>query len=139
MGTQSHDFVEAERIVAALHQAGKLDEAKVREFATTGKIDEATVALSILCDLPIDTCQRAMMQSRVEPVLLLAWAIGLSWITTKTLLLLRADSGAVSSAEIEEGLASFNKLQPEAARKGLQILRLRQRPSVFNPGPLAYR
>jgi hypothetical protein len=39
MGTQSHDFIEAERIVDALYQAGKLDEAKVREFTTTRKID----------------------------------------------------------------------------------------------------
>jgi uncharacterized protein (DUF2336 family) len=130
MRAQSRDYAEARRIVCALHQAGQLEGAKIREFATTGEFDQVTVALSILCDLPIGACERAMVQNRADLLLLLAKAIGLSWDTTKAILLLRAGPGGLPMQEREETQDSFTKLRSETARKALHFLRLRERASI---------
>ncbi|MFL9827486.1 DUF2336 domain-containing protein [Rhodoplanes sp. SY1] len=120
----SPDYSDARRQVAELRRLGALDEAKIREFAATGRFDETTIALAEMADLPIDACERAMVQPRPELVILLAKAIGLSWNTTKTILRLR-DGGAADRAS--ESLTAFTKLRPETARKAVQFLRLRGR------------
>jgi uncharacterized protein (DUF2336 family) len=125
----SGDYTEARRRVEALRRAGDLDEAKVREFAATGRFNETTVALSMLSDLPIDACERAMVQPRPELVILLAKAIGLSWNTTKTILRLRV--GGTAAIVGDDSLAAFTKLRPETARKAVQFLRLRGRAATM--------
>jgi len=136
---QARDYIEAERTVAELHRAGKLDEDALRSFAAAGRFDEATVALSILCDLPIGACERAMVQPRAELVLLLARAIGLSWNAAKALLLLRAGADGMAPANIDQSLNAFSKLRPDTARKALQFLRLRERAAISNPGATGYQ
>ena len=127
---QSRDYALAHRIVTALHQAGELDESKLKEFAAAGEFDETTVALSILCDLPVGTCERALVQDRAELLLLLVKAIGLSWETTKAILLLRAEPRGLSTHDREQNLASFSRLRQETAGKALQFLRLRERAAL---------
>ena len=139
MRAESRDYAAAQQIVTELYEAGELDDGKVREFAGAGKFDETTVALSILCNLPIGACERAMVQNRVDLLLLLAKAIGLSWDTTKAILLLRMRPGGISTQERENDLASFSKLRPETARKALQFLRLRERASIAKPAPPRYQ
>lgn len=88
------------------------------------------MALSILCDLPIGACERAMVQNRADLLLLLAKAIGLSWDTTKAILLLRVGPAGMSTQERDQSQTSFLKLRPETARKALHFLRLRERASI---------
>lgn len=133
MRAHSDQFSEAHRIVSALHHAGELNELKVREFAMGGKFDETTVALSILCDLPLGASERAMVQYHSELLMLLAKAIGLSWNTTKAILSLRAGLHGNSTSECEESLASFSRIRHETASKALQFLRLRERASIPKP------
>ncbi|NVO16564.1 MAG: DUF2336 domain-containing protein [Rhodoplanes sp.] len=121
----SGDYTEARRAVEGLRRFGALDEAKVREFAATGRFDETTVALSVMADLPVEACERAMVQPRPELVILLAKAVGLSWNTTKAILRLRA--GGTADDPGSDQLAAFTKLRPETARKAVQFLRLRGR------------
>ena len=135
----ARDYIDAEQHVAALHRAGKLGEEALRSFAAEGRFDEATVALSILCDLPIGACERAMVQPRAELVLLLARAIGLSWSTAKAMLLLRAGADGVSPADLDRSLNAFSRLRPDTARKALQFLRLRERAAISSPGATGYQ
>ena len=127
---RSHDYLAAQAAVGVLHAAGELDELAVAQFAAAGAFDETTVALSILCRLPIGAIERAMVQDRSELVLLLAKAIGLSWPTTRAILALRAGPGGLSPHAREDSLANFTRLQPETARKALQFLRLRERAAL---------
>jgi uncharacterized protein (DUF2336 family) len=138
MRAKSPDYVEEERRVAALHRAGELDDAKVLAFARAGQFDATTIALSILCDLPIGACERAMVQERPELVLMLAKAIRLSWDTAKAILRLRAGAKGISPSELERGLSSYSRLNPDTAIKALHFLRLRERATNFNPGSAAY-
>jgi uncharacterized protein (DUF2336 family) len=138
--SQSRDYSLANRAVTDLHQAGELDEDKLKEFAAARAFDETTVALSILCDLPIGACERAMVQDRAELLLLLLKAIGLSWETTKAILLARAGPCGMSMHEWEQHLASFSRLRQESADKALRYLRLRERASVVQAnGPSEQR
>lgn len=138
MRAQSRVYLDAERTVALLHRHGELNDARLLAFATAGKFEEATVGLSILCDLPIGATERAMVQDRPELILLLAKAIGLSWPTTKAILILRAGPGGMAPAEIEQGLSTFSRLRPETARKALHFIRLRERASIFSPSSAAF-
>lgn len=113
--------------VQLLHDSGGLSEAWLREYAATGKFDELTIALSVMCELPIGLVERAIVDTHSEQIIVLAKAIGLSWETTKTILLIQAGMKGSSTHALEQCLADFTKLKPETAKKVLQFYRLRDR------------
>jgi len=113
--------------VQSLHEAGKLTVDELEAFARAGKFDETTIALSILCDLPIAPVERVVAQDWSEQVVVLARSIGLSWQTTKAILLLQAGARGGSSHELNQCQAQFSKLQQETAKKVVQFYRLRER------------
>jgi uncharacterized protein (DUF2336 family) len=116
--------------VQSLHEAGKLTAHELEAFARAGKFEETTIALSILCDLPIAPVERAVAQDWSEQVVVLARAIGLSWETTKAILLLQAGVKGGSSHELNQCQAQFTKLQRETAKKVVQFYRLRDRATM---------
>jgi hypothetical protein len=58
-------------------------------------------------------------------VLILAKVAELSAATTKAILLLRAADRGMSAKDLDQALASFNRLQPETARRVLSFFRTR--------------
>ena len=110
-----------------MHEAGKLNESKLRAMATEGKFDETTIALSILCDLPIGSIERTLVKDGSEQVVILAKSIGLSWDTTKAILLVKAGTRASSTYEINQCFEQFSEPQAPTAKKVLQFYRLRKR------------
>jgi len=122
----SADFAGASARVQSLRDAGKLDESALFDFANLQKFAETVLALSITCDLPVGLVERALVEERSEQVLVLAKAIGLTWKTTKAILLLQARAEK-SAAELERLLQTFLRLKPETAAKAVQFYRLRER------------
>jgi hypothetical protein len=114
--------------VRSLHLLGQLDEVRLRGFVHERNFDRTAVALSIMCDLPIGSIERALVQSEPEQLLVLAKAVDLSWETTKALLGLRAGRGGVAKDRLDQCFASFFRLQPKTARAALQFYRLREQP-----------
>ena len=53
--------------MARLHERGELSEDKVFEFAHSLKFNETAVAMSLLCELPIDGIERALVDRDREP------------------------------------------------------------------------
>jgi hypothetical protein len=104
----------------------------VLEFARAGQFDEATIAISILADLPIGVVERAVANRRTEQILVLAKAIGMSWDTTKAILLLQAGAKGSSTDEIEQCRGTYARLQPDTAKKAIQFYRLRERATSSN-------
>jgi uncharacterized protein (DUF2336 family) len=127
MRSQSRDYAAAQASVREVFGAGRLDEAELVRFAKAGRFDETTVALSIMCDLPIGAVERAMVQDRDELVLLLARAIELSWDAAKAILALRSEVEGLRASANEDALATFSRLRVETARKALYFLRMRER------------
>ena len=120
-------YREARDEVEELHAQGRLDEASVLGFARARDFDRSAVALSCVCDVSIGVVERALVQKRVEQVIVLAKAVGFSWETAKALLLLRAGKADFAPADLDQHCTSFTRLQAKTANTALQFYRLRDR------------
>jgi uncharacterized protein (DUF2336 family) len=121
----SRDYAAAEAHVDALQATGQLNEAAIEAFVRDRKVEEVTVALTRLCDMPLESMEMAMLGDRPETVLILAKAVGLSWATVKALLGLRQGRQALSRHELEQCLSTFSRLKPATARQVLAFQRRR--------------
>jgi len=126
----SDSFSTARSHVEALHSAGQLSESQLNAFAGEGSFEKVTVALSLLCQLPIGVVERAFVQKHTDQILVMAKAIGLSWVTTVALLLLQAGVNGSSRQQLDQCFASFSKLQTKTAQTALQFYRMRQKASA---------
>ena len=125
-GPASKDYFTAKRTVAKLHERGELTEDKVFELAHSLKFNETTVALSLLCGLPTDVAERALIEKDREPVLILAKSLDFSWPTTMALLFLGADNFRITAGELERLKLDFHRLNVKACREVLVIYRTRK-------------
>jgi uncharacterized protein (DUF2336 family) len=130
---KSAGFAAAHSYVQSLHEAGGLGETQLAEFARAGKFDETTVALSIMCDLPIGLIERAFGQDRSEQIIVIAKAVGLSWETVKAILLLYAKVANGSKHKLDQFFEMFMRLKAETAKKAIQFYRLRERAAMPRP------
>jgi uncharacterized protein (DUF2336 family) len=121
----SRDFAAAQAEVERQNRIRRIGEAEIYQYARERKFEETAIALSLLCDTPIDVVERALLDPGAEIVLILAKVAGLSSTTTKAILLLRAADRGMSANDLEQALASFNRLQPDTARRVLGFFRTR--------------
>ncbi len=125
-GAASRDYVAARALVESMRVSGQLGESDIEAFARAGKFEETAAALAVLCALPIDVIERAMVQDREETILIVAKATGLSWSTVRAVLRLCAGKRGMSAPALEQCLAVFNKLKRETARQVIEFQRKRQ-------------
>jgi uncharacterized protein (DUF2336 family) len=123
---QSSSYATARVRIVALYRSGQLSDDVLLGFARNGKFDEVTIALSLLCDLPVDHVERAIVHRQVDHLLVLTRAAGLSWELSKAILLMRGPA-KVSEAELKAHCESFAKLQQKTAISAMQFYRLRAR------------
>jgi uncharacterized protein (DUF2336 family) len=121
----SPDFAAAQAEVERQNRIRQIGEAEIYQYARDRKFEETAIALSLLCDTPIDVVERALLDPGAEIVLILAKVAGLSSTTTKAILLLRAADRGMSVNDLEQALSSFNRLQPDTARRVLGFFRAR--------------
>jgi len=121
----SPDFAAAQAAVERQNRIRRIGEAEIYQYARDRKFEETAIALSIMCDTPIDVVERALLDPGAEIILILAKVAGLSITTTKAVLLLRAADRGMSAKDLEQALTSFNKLQPDTARRVLSFFRTR--------------
>ena len=131
----SPDFAAAQAAVERLNRIRRIGEAEVYHYARDRKFEETAIALSILCETPIDVVERALLDPGAEIVLILAKVAGLSSTTTKAILLLRAADRGMSAKDLDNALASFNRLQPDTARRVLGFFRTRVKKAGPADGP----
>jgi uncharacterized protein (DUF2336 family) len=118
-------FAAADAAVARQNRIRRIGEAEIYQYARDRKFEETAIALSLLCDTPIDVVERALLDPGAEIVLILAKVAGLSSTTTKAVLLLRAADRGMSTEDLERALMSFNRLQPDTAKRVLGFFRTR--------------
>jgi uncharacterized protein (DUF2336 family) len=121
----SPDFVAAQAAVERQNRIRRIGESEIYQYARDRKFEETAIALSLLCDTPIDVVERALLDPGAEIVLILAKVAGLSSTTTKAILLLRAADRGMSAKDLDQALSSFNRLQPDTARRVLGFFRTR--------------
>ena len=131
-GPASKSYFAAKRIVGKLHQQGKLNEETIFEFAYSLKFDETAVALSLLCALPIDMVERAMLDENRELILILSKALNLSWATTMSLLFLGAANYRITARDLDTMKSDFARLNVETSKQVLKVYRARKETSVYS-------
>jgi uncharacterized protein (DUF2336 family) len=124
---KSANYAAAHAYVQSLYASGGLGEVQLAEFAGAVKFDETTVALSLMCDLPIGLVERMFVDERSEQIIVIAKATGLSWDTVKAILLLQAKTKNGLTPKLDQSFESFTRLKVETATKAIQFYRLRER------------
>jgi uncharacterized protein (DUF2336 family) len=138
-GPASKDYFAAKKAVAKLHERGELSEDKVFEFAHSLKFNETAVAMSLLCELPIDVVERALVDKDREPVLILSKARDFSWATTMALLFLGAPNYRITAGDLERMKTDFHRLNVQTSRKVLATYRSRKEIAAEAFSPMGRR
>ena len=125
-GPASKSYFTAKRVVTTQHQYGNLNENSILEYARSLKIEEATVGLSLLCSLPVDVVERALVDNNGELTLILAKALDFAWETTMSLLFLGAKDHRIPASDLDDMREEFASLNTETSRSVLRFYQKRK-------------
>jgi uncharacterized protein (DUF2336 family) len=117
---KARDYSTALRQIDAMQTAELLNDAIVGEFAKDRNVELTVVALARLGDIPVDTALHCLFGEQVDLLLILARAAGLSWVTTKWLLVLREMELHGPRHHPDQTRGHFLKLHPVTAQRLLR-------------------
>ena len=125
-GPISRSYFVAKRVVTAQHRQGNLNENSISVYARSHKRDEVTIGLSLLCSLPGDVIERALLDKNREMLLVLVKALEFSWATTMSLLFLGARDHRITAKDLNDLENEFGRLKVETCRSVLQFYQSRK-------------
>jgi hypothetical protein len=125
-GPVSRSYFVAKRVVTAQHRQGNLSEKNIFEYARFHKLEEVTIGLSLLCRLPGDVIERAMLDKNREMLLILAKSLDFSWATTMSLLFLGAKDHRITTQELKSLEGEYGGLNIETSRSVLKVYQSRK-------------
>jgi uncharacterized protein (DUF2336 family) len=125
-GPLSRSYFVAKRVVTTQHQQGNLNENSISGYARSHKLDEVTIGMALLCELPADVIERAVLDKNREMLLILAKALDFSWATTMSLLFLGAKDHRITAKELNELESEFGRLNIETSRSVLEVYQSRK-------------
>ena len=129
-GPASKSYYVAKRLVATQHQHGNLNENSIYDYARSHKLDEVTIGLSLLCALPSDVIERALLDKNREMLLVLTKALDFSWATTMALLFLGAKDHRITALDLTDLENQFARLNVETSRSVLELYQTRKNAAV---------
>jgi uncharacterized protein (DUF2336 family) len=139
-GPVSRSHFVAKRLVAAQHQLGNLNENSISIYARSHRLDEVTIGLSLLCALPSDVIERAVLDKSRETLLILVKALDFSWETTMALLFLGAKDHRITAQDLRDLESEYGRLNIETSRSVLAFYQSRKNGEAADAGekqPLA--
>lgn len=122
-------YAAAQVLAESLQRAGRLDFAKIEEFATVGRFEELVASLSLLSNVPTSVIEGNLRDTNAQLLLVVAKAIGLPWETTRVIMMLAAKRYRRSTTGIDQAMPSFNRLRQSTAQQILDFHRLPTRPT----------
>jgi uncharacterized protein (DUF2336 family) len=134
-GPVSRSYFVAKRVVTAQHRQGRLTEESIAGYAMAHKLEEVTIGLSLLCALPVDVIERALLDRNRQTPLMLAKALGFSWNTTMSLLFLGAKDHRITARDFSDLEREFNRLNVESSRSVLEFYRSRKNTGLADYAP----
>ena len=120
------DYTTAQTLVQSLSNSGQLTDTTIRAFAEDENFEQTVAAVAHVCDVPVEIAEEAFLQDQSETILIFAKAAKLSWPTAKALLLLRAKQQGLSTSQVEQRMASFDRLNFETASRITEFYRGRR-------------
>jgi uncharacterized protein (DUF2336 family) len=133
-GPVSRSHFVAKRVVATQHRQGNLNENSIFGYARSHRLDEVTIGLSLLCALPGDVIERALLDKNREMLLILAKALDFSWETTMSLLFLGAKDHRITAKELHDLESEFGRLSVETSRSVLEFYQSRKNAGDIDSG-----
>jgi uncharacterized protein (DUF2336 family) len=133
-GPVSRTYFVAKRVVATQHRLGNLNENSISTYARTHKIEEVTIGLSLLCALPADVIERALLDKNREMLLIMAKALDFSWTTTMSLLFLGAKDHRITAQDLNDLEKEFGRLNVATSKSVLKFYQSRKNAAVADPG-----
>jgi uncharacterized protein (DUF2336 family) len=130
----SRDYAAARALVESSRAAGRLNDGAIEAFARAGKFEETTAALAVLSELPIEVIERAIVQDRAEIILVIAKAVGLSWLAAKAVLMLAPNRRRMSAQALEQCMVGFARLKRGTAQQVIDFQRKRHGTGSFFVG-----
>jgi uncharacterized protein (DUF2336 family) len=134
-GPASRSYFVAKRLVTTQHQHGNLNENSIFDYARSHKLDEVTIGLSLLCSLPGDVIERALLDKNREMILVLTKALDFSWATTMALLFLGAKDHRITAQELRDLESEFGRLNVETSRSVLKLYQTRKTAAGADSAP----
>jgi hypothetical protein len=125
-GPGSRSYFVAKRLVTQQHQLGNLNENGIVGYAQAHKFNEVTIGLSLMCALPSDVIERALLDKNREMLLVLTKALNFSWATTMSLLFLGAKDHRITAYELNETETEYGRLNAETSRSVLKFYQTRK-------------
>ena len=125
-GPVSRGHFVAKRLVTAQFREGNLNEESVAGYALAHKLEEVTIGMSLLCALPIDVIERALVDRNREMLLILARALDFNWDTAMALLFLGAKDHRITARELSDFEREFGRLNVATSRSVLSFYRSRK-------------
>jgi uncharacterized protein (DUF2336 family) len=133
-GPVSRSYYVAKRVVTTQHRQGNLNESSISLYARSHKLDEVTIGLSLLCALPADVIERAVLDKNRETLLILVKALDFSWATTMSLLFLGAKDHRITAKELSSLEKEFGRLNIKTSRSVLEFYQTRKHAGDFDAG-----
>jgi hypothetical protein len=133
-GPVSRTYFVAKRVVATQHRLGNLNENSISIYARTHKIEEVTIGLSLLCSLPADVIERALLDKNREMLLIMAKALEFSWTTTMSLLFLGAKDHRITAQDLNDLEKEFGRLNVATSKSVLKFYQSRKNAAVADSG-----
>ncbi len=128
--TAPRDFEKAHQFVLAMQKSGQLDEAALCDFASEGKYEEMVVALSLLCNAPIEIIKPLMRSPKADGLLIACKAAELKWGTVSAILENRFTHHSVSDEDLAECKTNFIALSKATAQRTLRFWMVRNGSSI---------
>ena len=125
-GPVSRSYFVAKKVVTTQHRQGNLNENSISGYARGHRIEEVTIGLSLLCALPGDVIERALLDRNRETLLILAKAIDFSWATTMALLFLGAKDHRITAQDLKDLEKEFGDINVETSRSVLAFYQSRK-------------
>jgi uncharacterized protein (DUF2336 family) len=125
-GPVSRSYFVAKRLVTKQHQLGNLNEDSISGYARSQRFDEATIGLWLLCALPGDVIERALVDRNREMLLVLAKALDFSWATTMAVLFLGAKDHRIVAKDLNQLENEYRRLNVETSRSVLKFYQSRK-------------
>ena len=111
-----------------MHRAGMLMAGKLQEFAASGRFEEMVAALSVMSNVPTAVIEQNMRDTQAESLLVFAKAIGLSWETTRSIMMLAAKRYRRSTTAVDQAMPAFHRLRQSTAQQIIDFHRVASRP-----------
>jgi hypothetical protein len=125
-GPVSRSHFVAKRLVMAQFREGNLNEDSIAGYALAHRLEEVTIGMSLLCALPIDVIERALVDRNREMLLMLTKALDFNWNTTMALLFLGARDHRITARELSDLEREFGRLNVATSRSVLSFYRSRK-------------